>query len=224
MGSPSAEAASGDFDARECGRNSPPQAAPAALRRVSAGGRRLDAVQRRDPQRRDAVAGLAQHLEAEAVEGEGLARLGDDARLVDDEAGDGGRLVVGQVPVHGAVEVADRHRAVDIDRAVRLRADALDGDVVLVGDVADDLLEDVLQRHQALHLAVFVDDQGEMHLALEEGVELVGQAGGVGHEPRLGGDGADVDAWSTSPSAAFSARSRSLTWTTPMMFSGSRLP
>ena len=40
---------------------------------------------------------------------------------MDDEAGDGGRLLVRQVPVHGAVEVADRHRAVDIDRAVGLR-------------------------------------------------------------------------------------------------------
>ena len=66
--------------------------------------------QRRDAQRGDAVALAAQHAEAEAVEGEALARLGDRARLVDDEAGDRGRLVVGQVPVHRAVEVADRHR------------------------------------------------------------------------------------------------------------------
>src|SRR3712207_7544982 len=55
-------------------------------------------------------------------------------------------LVVGQVPVHGAVEVTHRHRAVDVDRAVDLRAHALDRHVVLVLDVADDLLEDVLDR------------------------------------------------------------------------------
>ena len=67
------------------------------------------------------------------------------------------------------------------------------GDVVLVGDVADDLLEDVLERHQSLHLAILVDDQRDVRLALEEGVELVGEAGRVGDEPRLGGDRADVD-------------------------------
>ena len=99
------------------------------------------------------------------MEGEDLAGLGDRPRLVDDEAGDGRRLLVGQVPVHGAVEVADRHRAVDIDRAVRLRPHALHRDVVLVVDVADDLLEDVLERHQPHHLAVLVDDQREVGLA-----------------------------------------------------------
>ena len=59
------------------------------------------------------------------------------------------------------------------------------GDVVLVGDVADDLLEDVLERHQPLDLAVFVDHQREMGLAPAERLELVGQRADVGHEPRL---------------------------------------
>jgi hypothetical protein len=80
----------------------------------------------------DAVLVLPEHLEAEAVEGEGLAGLGNDPRLVDDEAGDGGCLLVRQLPAHGAVQIADRHRAVDIDRAVGLRPHALDDDVVLV--------------------------------------------------------------------------------------------
>jgi hypothetical protein len=47
---------------------------------------------------------------------------------------------------------------------------------VLVADVADDLLDDVLERHEPHHLAVLVDDEGEMRLAREEGLELVGQA------------------------------------------------
>ena len=46
---------------------------------------------------------LSQHAEAEAVEGEALPRLRDRARLVDDEAGDGGRLVrpAGSSPSRG---------------------------------------------------------------------------------------------------------------------------
>src|SRR3712207_8290830 len=49
--------------------------------------------QRGDPERRDPVARLAQHLEPEAVEGEDLTGIGDRLRLVDDEARDGGGLL-----------------------------------------------------------------------------------------------------------------------------------
>ena len=73
------------------------------------------------------------------------------------------------------VEVADRHRALDDEAAVRLADDAGDGDVVLVGDLADDLLEDVLQGHDAHQAAVLVDDDGEMLAAPAEGLELVEQ-------------------------------------------------
>ena len=94
-------------------------------------------------------------------------------------------------------------------------------DIVLVGDVADDFLEDVLERDQALHLAVLVDHQRDVRLALEEGVELVGEAGRVGHEPRLLGDRADIDLRRRRRPAVFIARRRSLAWTMPTMFSGS---
>src|SRR5271166_1949251 len=114
---------------------------------------------RRDPERGDPVALFAQHLKPETVEGEGLPRLGNGAGFMNDEAGDSRGLFVGQVPVHGAVEVTDRHRTVDDDGAVALLADALNGNVVLVANIADDLLDDVLERHQTLHHAIFVDDQ-----------------------------------------------------------------
>ena len=58
--------------------------------------------------------------------------------------------------------------------------------IVLVGDLADDLLEDVLERDQALHLAVLVDDQRQLRLALQELAELLLEAGRVGNEPGLG--------------------------------------
>src|SRR5262245_29144108 len=65
---------------------------------------------RADANGRDLVAALAQNLEAVAVKGEGLPRLGDGLRLVDDEASDGRGLIVRQRPVHLAVEIADRYR------------------------------------------------------------------------------------------------------------------
>ena len=43
-------------------------------------------------------------------------------------------------------------------------------DVVLVGDVADDLLEDVLERDDAHQRAVLVDHEGEMLAPAAEGL------------------------------------------------------
>jgi hypothetical protein len=65
---------------------------------------------------------------------------------------------------------------------------------VLIGDVADDLLDDVLERDEAHHLAIFIDHQGEMRFAPEEGGEQVGHAPRVGHEPGGLDDGLDGDA------------------------------
>src|ERR1700685_4504868 len=75
------------------------------------------ARERGDAQCSDAIAGLAQDVKAEAVEGEALSRLRDRARFVDDDARDGGGLVVRDIPVHRPVQVAHRHRAIDIHRA-----------------------------------------------------------------------------------------------------------
>src|SRR5262249_31456696 len=120
--------------------------------------------ERLDADGRDLVAVLAQDLEPVAVECEDLAGLGDGLGLVDPQAGHGGWLLVGQVPIHLPIAVADGYRAVDIDRAVYLRADADVLDIVLVGNLADDLLQDVLQRNQALHLAVLVDHERQLGL------------------------------------------------------------
>ena len=78
--------------------------------------------------------------------------------------------------------------------AIRLRRDAGHLDIMLVGDVADDLLQDVLQGHDAHQRAVFIDHDGEMLVAGAEGFELRQQIGAVGDEPGLGGECDDVEA------------------------------
>src|SRR5579859_1907039 len=60
------------------------------------------APDRGDAQRGDTITMAAQHAEAKSVEREGLPRLGDRSRLMDDEAGNRGGLGVGQIPLHGA--------------------------------------------------------------------------------------------------------------------------
>src|SRR6266403_6395300 len=61
---------------------------------------------RHDPQRGDAVALAAQHAEAEAVEGKTLAAFRDRARLMNHQTRNRGRLFIGEMPVHRAVEIA----------------------------------------------------------------------------------------------------------------------
>ena len=124
-----------------------------------------------------------EHFKTEIMEGEGLFRIGDGLRLMDDEARHRGCLLVGQVPLHEAVHVADGRESVDNQRAVGLRLGHRRGDVGLVGDVADDLLNDVFQREQPHHLTVLVDDDREMGFALEKRVELILDRRGLGHEP-----------------------------------------
>ena len=65
--------------------------------------------------------------------------------------------------------------------------------VVLVLDVADDLLDDVLERHQAQHHAVFVDHQRRMGLAAQERLQLVAQRRRLGNEPGLQRDVGDLE-------------------------------
>ena len=160
---------------------------PARIRpRTQTGARtaaRAPASERADLEAGDAVGLALQHLEAEAVEAEHLALGGDHLRLVDDQARDRVGLLVGQVPVGGTVEVADGHGAVHHELAV---AGALElgglGHVVLVGDLAHDLLQDVLQRDQALERAVLVHHQREVGVPAQELAHLVVERGGVGHE------------------------------------------
>ena len=74
------------------------------------------------------------------MEHEGLTDLWNAPGFVQHQPGGGGRLLVRQLPIELAVQIADRDRPVDHDRAVLLQLDALDHHVVLVGDLANDLL------------------------------------------------------------------------------------
>ena len=68
--------------------------------------------------------------------------------------------------------------------AVALVDDRLRLDVVLVADLADDLLEHVLDGHEARGAAVLVDDDRGLQLLALELLEQLGHALGLGHERR----------------------------------------
>ena len=63
---------------------------------------------------------------------------------------------------------------------------------MFVGNVADDLFENILERDEAQDHAIFVDDQREMGLALQKGLKLVLQACRIGHKPGIERDILDL--------------------------------
>ena len=70
------------------------------------------------------------------------------AQRLGQQTADGLHLVAGQVDVEQLAQVFHRQPSGDPDRSVPEVLDRRPFDVVLVGDLADDLLEDVLDRHQ----------------------------------------------------------------------------
>ena len=55
---------------------------------------------------------------------------------------------------------------------------------MLVGNIADNLLDNVFEGDQAFEFAVFIDHKRKRRLAVAERFELFGDGRGVGHEPR----------------------------------------
>ena len=84
------------------------------------------------------------------------------------------------------VEPIANHVDVDLRaehvRAVAFLDDRLGLDVVLVADLADDLLEQILERHQAGSPAVLVHHDRHLHLLPLELLEELGDALGLRHE------------------------------------------
>ena len=116
----------------------------------------------------------AQHAEAEVVDRRGLAALGQAAERAQHEPADGVELVVRERGAEVLVEVGDLGLRLHAEAAVRLRDDVVVAlvEVVLVLDVADDLLQHVLDGDQPGNAAVLVDDDRDV---VAVGAELAQQ-------------------------------------------------
>ena len=104
--------------------------------------------------------------------------------LVEHPASDGVIRLVGDRQPRGRVEVVHRQLA---RHAVRARVDLLDEAlrlVVLVGDLPDQLLEQILEGHQPGRAAVLVDDDGDVQLLGLEFLQQRVRALGFRHEIR----------------------------------------
>src|SRR5579884_398276 len=136
----------------------------------------------RDPL--DPVSLHLEHVEPHPVVGDVVARLRRPPELAEHEAGDRVEVLVRQVGAEAVVELVDREHPV---HPVRVFADLLDGllgHVELVLDLAHDLLEQVLERRDADHRAVLVDDHGEVVVRAPELLQQRGEVFGLWNDVR----------------------------------------
>src|SRR6056297_2995508 len=111
-----------------------------------------------------------------------VALLGDPLQQVQQEAGQGVDMLLGQGQAEAAVNVAQGRAAVDHEHARLEGPDQGVLEIVFVLDLADDLLDDVLEGDDALDAAVFVHDNREVDLLAAEGLQQRFHRLGFRHE------------------------------------------
>src|SRR5690554_1494345 len=123
-------------------------------------------VEARDPQERPHRDGNAELVEVAAVERfelDDVADGGEPLEMLGDETAHRVRLAtLGELDTGLLHDLVRPQQARDGPRAVAELAEPPDGLVLLVADLADDLLDDVLQGHDPVRAAVLVDDDGEL--------------------------------------------------------------
>ena len=104
----------------------------------------------------------------------GVAGGGDARQPVADQAGHGlVVLVLGQLDPDRVADLVRSHQSGQRPAAVRLAPGRLLARVVLVADFADDLLDEVLERDEAVDVAELVDDERHLQAARAQRVEQV---------------------------------------------------
>ena len=109
------------------------------------------------------------------------------------KAGDGDGIVVGQVPFKLPVQVAQRRGSRNDVGSIGLPSHARHRDVVLVFDTPDDFFENILQCNDPHDRAIFVDHDCEMLAPGAEGLQLIEKRCRLGDKPRFGGELQDVE-------------------------------
>ena len=124
--------------------------------------------------------------EAQPLDLDRLADLGDVSRELGEQPADRVGLGV-DVGAEQLVEVVDRQARVDAVAPVAQIDDERLLAVVLVGDLADDLLEQVLERHETRRAAVLVGDDRDVRPRAHLDEQLLDRLG-LRHEVRLARD------------------------------------
>ncbi len=122
-------------------------------------------------------------LDPPALVVERLTRLGDAAEPLEHEPGEGLVVALGHGEAAGVEHLVGVQGAVEQPLPGALHAgEPGRRPVVLVVDLADDLLEDVLERDDPGRAAVLVDHDREVAPDAPQVGEQVGEVAGLGHD------------------------------------------
>ena len=119
------------------------------------------------------------------VDVDALALCGNVPQEVEDQPSDGVPVPRGQVGVEELVHLVDGHAGVHPVLAIRKRLYWRVLDVVLVDDLAHELLDQVLEGHEAGRAAVLVGDDGHVELLVLHLPHELCHPFGLGHEVSL---------------------------------------
>src|SRR5688500_8065445 len=105
-----------------------------------------------------------EHLEDELVDFDDLANIRHPPKLRQQESAD--RLEALALDIHAQTfaDFIDVHLAAERKDAIAFVGHRLALDVVLVADLADDFLEQILERDESRRAAVFIHDDGHLQL------------------------------------------------------------
>src|SRR4029078_11533858 len=125
----------------------------------------------------------AQDLELQAAEHEGLAATWQADEEVHRQPADRVEFLVAELAAEELVEFLDARLRLDRELALAFLANVeIVLDVVLIADVADDLLQHVLDGHQSGHAAILVDDYCHVMMAGAEFLQQHVEALALGNE------------------------------------------
>ena len=125
-----------------------------------------------------------EHVEAHAVVVDRVTCLGLASEQAEDEAGHRVVVLVRHLGLEPLVEVVDREGPVDDHGVLVDLLDRFVRQVELVLDVPDDLLEQILERDDPLHVAVLVDDDRHVLVRAPELREQRGEVLRLGDDVR----------------------------------------
>src|SRR5262249_18922374 len=128
----------------------------------------------------DAAPLRLEHLGEQAVALEGLADGGHAPDARQDVAAHGLEPLRFDREAEAIAELVEADLGAEHVRAVALVHDRLALDVILVADLADDLLQQIFDRDEARRAAVLVHDDGHLDLPALELLQQLGNALGLG--------------------------------------------
>ncbi len=104
-----------------------------------------------------------------------FAELWNFLRFMDEESGDSGSVVIGQVPAEMAVQVAQCYAAIDKIAVLPQFLDVIFNFIMLIINITDDFFNNIFQRHDSLPPAIFINHKGKMLALAAESKQLVTQ-------------------------------------------------